>query len=375
MKGWTMDVGALPRSRRRARLVSAAAALAVSLALGACKGDGAPAPAAVEAQNEPKGPDCAGDDWTDCLDDGVRALTTEKDAPKALGLFQQVCDGAPKVSAKSARHSTEACLFAAKLLARGAAGVPKDPAKAMRLYARACDDGGLEACVTLGERYATGQAPGGRDAKRAAAAYTKACEAGHQGSCDGAARMNEVVAHGWPDEWAGRCAKGDGEACLQLGKAEDEGTLRAGRDVAKAVTHLRQACDKGRDEACAYAAMLYKKGEVEGGKGAARAALTTGCERGGAVSCRELGLDLWYAKKRRAAVAPLQTACDKGDAVACASVAQIYLSGRGAKRDLAKARVVLERGCQGGQQQACKQLKELDALDAAGKKKGARAKR
>ncbi len=353
-----------PTRDRRSRAWWGALA-ALTLTLGACKGGEQP-PAPDAAASQPRGPDCAGDDWTDCLDDGIRALTTEKDAPKALDLFERVCDGPPKVSAKSDRHSTEACLFAAKLLARGAAGVTKDPPKAMRLYARSCDDGGVEACVTLGERYATGQAPGGRDAKKAAAAYTKACEAGHEGSCGGAERMKEVVARGWPDEWAGRCDKGDAQACLQLGKAEDEGTLRAGRDVTKAVTHLRTACDKGVDEACAYAAMLYKKGEVDGGKEAARAALITGCERGGPVSCRELGLDLWYAKKRRQAVAPLQTACDKGDAVACASVAQIYLSGRGAKRDFAKARVVLTRGCEGGQEQACRQLRELDAVEAKG---------
>lgn len=367
-----------PQSRFGLWVVLVVLGAVLGFVFAGCKGGGDAREAAADAQaSQPKGPDCAGDDWTDCLDDGVRALTTEKDAPRALKLFQEVCDGAPKVSAKSDRHSTKACLFAAKLLARGAAGVAKDAPKAMRLYARSCDDDGLEACVTLGERYATGQAPGGRDAKKAAEAYAKACEAGHDGSCDGAKRMREIVAHGWPDEWAGRCDKGDAQACLQLGRAEDEGTLRAGRDVAKAVKHLRLACDKGVDEACAYAAMLYKKGDVEGGKEAARAVLGTGCDRGGAVSCRELGLDLWYAKKRKQAVAPLQTACDKLDAVACASVAQVYLSGRGAKRDFAKARVALDRGCKGGQAQACKQLKELDAVEAkdAKGKQGAKGRK
>jgi len=75
------------------------------------------------------------------------------------------------------------CYNAAYLLEHGIAG-RHDPGCALALYRRACDEGSHPmSCMSVGIIYRAGAVDVPRDEARAIAAFRKACDAGHTAAC------------------------------------------------------------------------------------------------------------------------------------------------------------------------------------------------
>jgi TPR repeat protein len=117
-------------------------------------------------------------------------------------------------------------------------GVPLDPARAVTIYRDACDRGGFRACLLLGEAYAKG-AGVPKDTGQASAFLGRACEAGEEEACVRACD-----------------ALNDSVRCLRVGVLSSKGA----KDLTRAASYFRKACDNGHPLGCREAGSMYRDG-------------------------------------------------------------------------------------------------------------------
>jgi TPR repeat protein len=122
------------------------------------------------------------------------------------------------------------------------------------------------------------------------------------------------------------CSAGEGRACTALGWIQEEGK-GVPADVAKAAALYKKACDKGDKSGCARFAWLQARGE-----GVARD------EAGG--------------------MAALDRLCADGFLEACTQLAVLHAN-RQTREGIAKAKELLKKACDGGDQEACRLLSSM----------------
>ncbi len=135
-----------------------------------------------------------------------------------------------------------------------AQGVPKDLARAARLYEESCERGHAWGCYALA--YAFGQGAGiARDDARATQLFRRGCEGGESASCGQLARQLQRGIGAPRDEAAAvplfekACKAGEAWSCWQLGEAyaSGRGTIQ---NPARAAELRQQACAAGEKRAC-----------------------------------------------------------------------------------------------------------------------------
>ena len=154
----------------------------------------------------------------DCAKAGRRYLSpgsgVVSDFGKAGDLCRRGCDGG----------GTEACLCLGEMYEEGrqystGKGIPQDHGKAVKLYQKVCNEGLAGGCHKLGGMYQFGKGVT-RNNGRAAELYSKACDGGSTGGCTSAGLL------------------------YSLGG----GNVR--RDVTKAKSLFKRACDAEDSMAC-----------------------------------------------------------------------------------------------------------------------------
>jgi TPR repeat protein/membrane associated rhomboid family serine protease len=122
------------------------------------------------------------------------------------------------------------------------------------------------------------------------------------------------------------------------------------------LTILDTGCGLGAGGACLAAAREVRL--ISGGRDspAARDYMERGCRAGSGASCTALGLTLVGPAGGAAAARPLAMACELGDAEGCRLWGMLLDAGQGVPRDVPRAMVAYERGCDGRDAFACLRL-------------------
>lgn len=196
-------------------------------------------------------------------------------------------------------------------------GAKKDPALAVALLKRACDDENATFCNELGALYMNGTGIK-RDRTLGISLIRRACSAGA------------------------------GEGCTSLGVAFLLGNgFQA--DPSKAEVLFRKGCDAGDSDGCFRAAELFLKGGAGRLPDASQAAglLVRACDGDNVAACTNLA-ELYVrghgvtTDRARAAVL-YGKACDAGAVMGCIGLADFHARGEGAERDEAKAAAIYEK--------------------------------
>lgn len=155
------------------------------------------------------------------------------------------------------------------------------------------------------------------------------------------------------------CEAGNAEACANAGSRVFLGREGRSKDEAKGAALQKKACELGS----AFGCEMYGRA-LDDGRGlpkdvpAANAAFTKACDMKAGGGCRSLGLNLPVRDPKR--IALLEKACELDDGLGCIGIAAAYLHGdQGTRKDLAKAKTLLQKACTLGQKSACEKLREL----------------
>jgi TPR repeat protein len=195
--------------------------------------------------------------------------------------------------------------------------VTRDPRRAAALLARACEAGAgyAGACVTAGDLHWSGEgAP--RDEARAIALYQRACELNECQQVDPAVL--------WP-----LCEAGEAIACHDLAGQLKIGA-KAPKEAPGATGLFERACEAGHTQACLDLADDLRWGDAEATADPARAdtliaraesLLARACDEGDAEACFSLAVEyqtsLGIPEDGERALALLEKACDGGSLRAC----------------------------------------------------------
>ncbi len=147
-----------------------------------------------------------------------------------------------------------------------------------------------------------------------------------------------------------QCANGNGPSCVTLGTMYGEGRgVRV--DETRSAAMWRQACELGASNGCVGTAVrMFRGNGVPKDTEKAVTILQRECDAGSFYGCAQLALVNAFELPRPTAQAlPLGLrACNGGEAQGCLAVGRMYEQGKGAPRDLARAKEFMERGCQEG---------------------------
>ncbi len=319
----------------------------------------------ADAQEQAKPEIDCGKYWQKCMDKGKDEAYM--DLSKGLEWYLKVCNG-PAQSTKQGDSTMRGCVMAGRALLKGDAKLAKGPAQAKTLFAKACAAEYADGCADLGGGFMGSDFGPPNDAE-AAKYLQKACDLGKQFSCSDAGRMAKLVKYGRKQDWPKLCEGGKGQSCLKLAMFHYKAVPKENE---KAAVFFDKACAAGESLGCDVLAQMYVKKWVKTGKRVkhddkALEYWGKGCDLKCTICCSERGLLLHKNKKYKAALADWEKACElggEGARMACASAGQLFLSGRGTKKDLSKARGVLRKACDQGESTACKQVKDIDKATA-----------
>ena len=230
-------------------------------------------------------------------------------------------------------------------------------ASAPQSVEQACVKGSAAACDELGTRLRDGLGIR-RDEARAAELFRRSCEGKDRNGCADDARAlalgDGVDAN--PRAALPRleqmCKADNPRACGHLGEVFARG-LGGPQDAIRSDGLLQGACDKGAARACVtLASLLLLQGKLERAEEMAQ----RGCDLGEPAGCAYLG-DL-FARSHDVVRASVYfgKACEAGSAHGCAGQGSLLIdSGVDAKR----GRTLLQKGCDGGDTQACEAVAKL----------------
>jgi TPR repeat protein len=148
------------------------------------------------------------------------------------------------------------------------------------------------------------------------------------------------------------CKEGQARACGHLGDAFFRGQ-GGPQDAVRAEDLLTQGCEGGAARACTNLATVVLK---TGSRERAEELAEQGCKLGDAFGCAYLG-DLYAVSKDslRAALY-FARACEAGMAHGCAGQGYLLFD---SGIDPQRGRELLQKGCEGGDPNACQVLREL----------------
>jgi hypothetical protein len=157
-----------------------------------------------------------------------------------------------------------------------------------------------------------------------------------------------------------QCEAGRGVSCAELGFFSWAGRL-VGQNKPAAVHTWQRGCDLGDATSCENVGIARVFGQ-----GAPRdvvqgvSLLRTACGQRPSA-CRNLGVilsdgDLVGSPDYGAARSYLQRACDGGEFEGCRNLAELYQQGQGVPRDPARSRQLLDYACRAGDPPACRVL-------------------
>jgi TPR repeat protein len=186
------------------------------------------------------------------------------------------------------------------LLYRGGLGVPRDDARALGLFDKACTGGSLMGCVSQGLQYQYGYGTA-KDFNKSLALFKRACDEGEE------------------------------YGCLNLGVVIERGE-GAPKDDARAAQLYKHACNGGVATACVDVGRLTQRGA------------------GGLTADDALAFHLF------------KRACDGRNGAGCAELGRCYEAGRGVTADLARAMDLYQHACDSKEEfadQACALLGKI----------------
>lgn len=194
----------------------------------------------------------------------------------------------------------------------------------------ACDKGSGINCFEAGLRYENGNGVT-KDNRKAVNLYKQACDLEYDGGC-----TNYGLAHQRGTGVAKdlkkyvkyskkACKLGSKVGCNNLGSAYAEGE-GVKKDVKKAIEYFEEACDEGAEGGSHYA-----------------------CFNLGATSAQNPKL----RNDPKKVAKYYQIACDKKHTGACVNLADMYMKGRGVKKNTVKAKSLYNKACSLGRNDAC----------------------
>jgi TPR repeat protein/serine/threonine protein kinase len=299
--------------------------------------------------------------------------SAETDDPVALkgnladGAADATCqaDGGGDCAGRCAKGELKACSVLAGLYAAGT-GVPKDDARAIALYQKACEGGEASACAGLGFMVKTGVGAA-RDEARALTLFQKACEGGSPLGCGGLGQMSEGGLGGLAKDdvqavtlYTQGCDGKDPASCANLGHMYMRGR-GVSRDEAKALPLVKQGCDAGIAFWCANLGILLARGKgVPNDDAQAFALFDRACSGGALLGCTELAVAYQAGrgvpKDTARAAALFDTACKGGSSGSCISLADDYAKGDGVPKDPGQSVAILTKSCDANALASCAAL-------------------
>lgn len=205
-----------------------------------------------------------------------------------------------------------------------------------------CERGNAASCRKAANDYSEGMGVA-RDRKIALELAVKSCDGGDKGGCS----MREWVRitldknkanEDWQRSynlWDENCASGDAMACLLYGNALFRGN-HIEKNVPKAVSLFKRACDAGFDPGCNNLGVRYLEGEGVDKKDPLKAAslYQRACDGGNKIACSNLA-DIQEGGQHaadgkpdfKAAVASYKKACDFGNGSSCLRLARWHWVG------------------------------------------------
>jgi len=298
-------------------------------------------------------------------------------ATQALPLYEAACD----------KGSMDGCYEAAELHAVGT-GTPKDVARAVARYRKACDDAERPvpaACVALANRYTAGSDGLNKDVDQAIRLLARACASDHEGACgwvpynatqpaqikDVAVRLRPACdtgehdlachalgqlllfrgsndeKHAGYDLMVRACGRKHSPSCLAQLQAllNGVGTIE---DKPKAEQLGKQYCDAGDGQACELLAIMA--GDANDGERELRYA-DRACTLKTADGCNTAGFRYYtgsHGTRWNITVAAdyYIKACELGGAVGCANQAELARFGVLGPADQKKAAELYKKSCE-----------------------------
>lgn len=284
------------------------------------------------------------------------------DPKRGLAQLEQLCDR---------DHHGGACRLLGFLYMRGRAPAVKDDRKAAEYLGRGCDLKELQACVDMGDlAYRIGQYP------RARSAFRNGCDLGNGVACVRYTHMMDegvggpkdpTTATTWyrtsmaklqplcpPSGWA------DGLACAWIGWMYENGK-GVTKDLPRALAAFRAGCTTGQGDACLGLGRALDEGYSGAADrdGANRAYDRACTDFDNSEACQKIAERLGMAKvDLNRAVKLAERACDL-DAKYCGTLAEFYRLGFGLPgKDQTKATQLYQRACDNGGLGWCQKFAE-----------------
>ena len=239
-------------------------------------------------------------------------------------------------------------------------GVPRDRARAEKLFAESCLRGDASACGEQGTSLLAIRMDHPRDVRAGIGFLDRACKGGEEDSCTA---LYSQLLNGLPD--SKRVAEGVA-GLLRLGKKKihshvlvqlyETGAEGQPKDLVEARRVALAMCEG--DAHCTDAAYFLSRG-LGGPRDEVRATdlLAKGCDQDDYPSCTELGSRYregrGQSKDPSRAVELFKRGCDGGDPPACDMLSRAYASAEGVPRDLARALTLARAACDSGGVEGC----------------------
>jgi TPR repeat protein len=265
--------------------------------------------------------------------------------------------------------NVSSCVNAGVMYDKGK-GIAKDPEKSFLYDKKGCDGKDAQGCLNVAIDYELGLGTP-KDPLAAYNAADSACTGKIMNGCKmvgqalivGKAVPRDVI--GGMDKLDRACSSNSAfGACLLLGGYLVEGSRGVTRDVARGQAMLESACAHDEHTACFYLGHYIGAKTLKGSDATMIDYLKKACDGGEGGGCSELGVlmergEAGLAKDYDAALRQYTKGCDLDDDMACRNEGVMYELGRGTTKDLAKAGVLYDKCCAGGNDQCCKFRKEL----------------
>ena len=199
------------------------------------------------------------------------------------------------------------------------------------------------------------------DPQRAIKMFQKACDADDSEACKNLG-VSYFYGKGVEPDYeraaaanAKACDRSEYVACANLGLALMEGK-GVSVDRAKAIEHFERACENGVDSTCRRAAFAL---EVDGETERAQGLFDKACDS--AVGCYNLGIDFYTGKLgvkdiKRAAMY-FERGCERGQASSCSNFALLLRDGVGVEKDKERSMQMFKKACDAGNEDACNIVK------------------
>lgn len=276
-------------------------------------------------------------------------------------IAKAACDGGDKDSCDLLLSFYTGGLFYDNRLPRGGTAFNPKPPKAVTFLQTLCDRQDFRQCNELAYNLARGwgrDVP--KDPARALALYEKACQGGYRVSCDRGSSHAHRMANYAPGNARAialserGCDLGAADQCRDLAFALVKGTPTPANLTAAAGAH-RKACDGRTLYSCFDLGQAYEAGRgVAKDSALAIAAYQKGCvsnNSDGRESCNRLGqmhLDgLGVTKNPVRAYELFASACLAGLKLGCHNQANLQMTGVGTARNPAEAEKLYAGACQG----------------------------